>query len=159
MNATGYKFCTENTSSHWYNLLYKPMLSLSVDYKLPETHVESDGTAVTSDIIFSWHVSTDWHWFAYLFPWAMLEMTKEINLTNCECCVLILGWGKMEWMGNCLSFWCSKLLNGWNVLWVKKSLCFICRKFNKRVYMFIMWEDVGSNFLVSVMEKFQNHVQ
>jgi len=35
------------------------MLSLSVDYMLLEAHVENDGTAFTSDIIFSWHVSTN----------------------------------------------------------------------------------------------------
>ena len=53
----------------------------------------------------------------------MLEMSMEINLTNCECCFLILCWEKMEWMGNHLSFWCSKLLNRWKVLWLMKSLC------------------------------------
>jgi len=35
------------------------MLSLSVYYMLLETYEESDGNAVTSDIIFSWHISTD----------------------------------------------------------------------------------------------------
>jgi len=37
--------------------------------------------------------------------------------------------GKNGMNGKFLSFWCSKLLNGWKVLWVIKSLCFICSIF------------------------------
>ena len=55
-----------------------------------------------------------------------------------------VGRGNNGMNGKLFKFWCRNVLNGWKVLWIMQFLCFICRKFIKRVCMYIMLESDGT---------------
>jgi len=53
----------------------------------------------------------------------MVAMTLEINLTYQEYYFNIICWKKMDWTGNCLTFWWK--INGWKIQRVTKFSCFL----------------------------------